>query len=66
MVWCAIFYAGTASWVSWLVCRPLIRLNAERYAREADLRFALVRLNEHTESVALYDGETKITACNVN
>ena len=37
MVWCAIFYAGTASWVSWLVGRPLIRLNAERYAREADL-----------------------------
>ena len=57
MVWCAIFYAGTASWVSWLVGRPLIRLNAERYAREADLRFALVRLNEHTDSVALYAGE---------
>ena len=57
MVWCAIFYAGTASWLSWLVGRPLIRLNAERYAREADLRFALVRLNEHTDSVALYGGE---------
>jgi vitamin B12/bleomycin/antimicrobial peptide transport system ATP-binding/permease protein len=57
MVWCAIFYAGTASWVSWLVGRPLIRLNAERYAREADLRFELVRLNEHTDSVALYGGE---------
>jgi putative ATP-binding cassette transporter len=57
MVWCAIFYSGTASWVSWLVGRPLIRLNAERYAREADLRFALVRLNEHTDSVALYGGE---------
>jgi len=57
MVWCAIFYAGTASWVSWLVGRPLIRLNAERYAREADLRFALVRLNEHADSVALYVGE---------
>ena len=57
MVWCAIFYAGTASWVSWLVGRPLIRLNAERYAREADLRFALVRLNEHTDSMALYGGE---------
>jgi putative ATP-binding cassette transporter len=57
MVWCAIFYAGTASWVRWLVGRPMIRLNAERYAREADLRFALVRLNEHTDSVALYGGE---------
>ena len=57
MVWCALFYAGTASWLSWLVGRPLIQLNAERYAREADLRYALVRLNEHSDSVALYGGE---------
>ncbi len=57
MVWCAIFYASTASWVSWLVGKPLIRLNSDRYSREADLRFALVRLNEHSDSVALYGGE---------
>jgi vitamin B12/bleomycin/antimicrobial peptide transport system ATP-binding/permease protein len=57
MVWCAIFYAGTASWVSWLVGRPLIRLNSERYSREAELRFGLVRLSEHSDSVALYGGE---------
>jgi vitamin B12/bleomycin/antimicrobial peptide transport system ATP-binding/permease protein len=57
MVWCALLYAGTASWLSWRVGRPLIQLNSERYAREADLRFALVRLNEHSDSVALYGGE---------
>ena len=57
MVWCALLYAGTASWLSWRVGRPLIELNSERYAREADLRFALVRLNEHSDSVALYGGE---------
>jgi putative ATP-binding cassette transporter len=57
MVWCALIYAGTASWLSWRVGRPLIDLNSERYAREADLRFALVRLNEHSDSVALYGGE---------
>ena len=57
MVWCALLYAGTASWLSWLVGRPLIELNSERYAREADLRFALMRLNEHSDSVALYGGE---------
>jgi vitamin B12/bleomycin/antimicrobial peptide transport system ATP-binding/permease protein len=57
LVWCAVFYAATASWISWLVGRPLIRLNAERYAREAELRYALVRLNEHSDSVALYGGE---------
>jgi vitamin B12/bleomycin/antimicrobial peptide transport system ATP-binding/permease protein len=57
LVWCAIFYAATASWISWLVGRPLIRLNAERYAREADLRYALVRVNECSDSIALYGGE---------
>jgi putative ATP-binding cassette transporter len=57
MVWCALIYAGTASWVSWRVGSPLIALNTERYSREADLRFALVRLNEHSDSVALYGGE---------
>jgi putative ATP-binding cassette transporter len=30
---------------------------AERYAREADLRFAIVRVSESAESVALYSGE---------
>jgi len=58
MVWSALIYAGTASWLSWLVGRPLIRLNAEHYATEADLRFALVWLNEHIDSVALYGGES--------
>jgi vitamin B12/bleomycin/antimicrobial peptide transport system ATP-binding/permease protein len=57
MVWCALLYAGTASWLSWRVGRPLIDLNSERYSREADLRFALVRLNEHSDSVTLFGGE---------
>jgi putative ATP-binding cassette transporter len=45
LVWCALFYAGAASFLSWRVGRPLISLNAERYAREAEFRFALVRVN---------------------
>jgi putative ATP-binding cassette transporter len=57
MVWCALIYAGTASWLSWRVGSPLIDLNSERYSREADLRFALVRLNEHTDSITLSGGE---------
>jgi putative ATP-binding cassette transporter len=57
MVWCALASAGAASWLSWLVGRPLIPLNAERYAQEAELRFALVHLNEHIDNVALYGGE---------
>ena len=57
MVWCALFYAGTASLLSWLVGRPLIALDAERYAREANLRFALVRANEQMEGITIYGGE---------
>ncbi|MDP8918930.1 MAG: ABC transporter ATP-binding protein/permease, partial [Pseudomonadota bacterium] len=57
MVWVAVGYAGIGSGLTWLVGRPLIRLNTVRYAREADLRFALVRVNESAESVALYNGE---------
>lgn len=57
MVWCALLYAGIASLASWLVGRPLIRLDSERYAREAQLRFALVRVNEDLEGIALFGGE---------
>jgi putative ATP-binding cassette transporter len=57
MVWVAVGYAGIGSGLTWLVGRPLIRLNTIRYAREAELRFALVRVNESAESVALYNGE---------
>jgi len=57
LVWTALVYAGTASWLSWRVGRPLIALNAERYAREARLRFALVRVSEHIDGIALYGGE---------
>jgi putative ATP-binding cassette transporter len=57
MVWCAIGYAAAGSWLTWRVGRPLVGLNAARYAREAALRFALVRVSESAESVALYGGE---------
>jgi putative ATP-binding cassette transporter len=57
LVWCALFYAGTASFFSWFVGRPLINLNAERYAREAEFRFGLVRVNEDIDGITLYRGE---------
>ena len=57
LVWCALLYAGAGSFLSWLVGRPLISLNAEHYAREADFRFALVRVNEELEGITLYGGE---------
>ena len=58
MVWAAVFYAGSASLLSYFVGRKLIGLNSERYAREADLRYGLMRVNEHVDAIALAAGET--------
>lgn len=57
MVWAAILYSGTASWLSWMVGRPLIALNGDRYAREADLRYSLMRVNEQLDAIAVSAGE---------
>ncbi len=57
MVWCAIAYALVGSLLTWRAGHPLIGLNAELYAREAELRFALVRVSESAESIALFGGE---------
>jgi len=57
MVWSALLYAATASWLSWRVGRPLIGLNAERYAQEAEFRFALVRVSDNADGIALGGGE---------
>jgi putative ATP-binding cassette transporter len=57
MVWAAVVYAGSASLLSYWVGRNLIDRNADRYAREADLRFSLVRVNEHIDAISLAAGE---------
>jgi len=57
MLWAAIAYAAVGSLLSYFVGHGLVRRNADRYAREADLRFALVRVNEHVDGIALAAGE---------
>ncbi len=57
MLWAAIIYALTGSLVSYWVGRGLIARNAFRYAREADLRVAMVRINEHLDDITLAAGE---------
>ena len=57
MLWAAIAYAAVGSLVSYIVGRGLVHRNADRYAREADLRSALVRVNEHVDGIALASGE---------
>ena len=57
MLWAAILYAGFGSVMSYWVGGDLIGRNADRYAREADLRFSLVRVNEHVDGISLAEGE---------
>ena len=57
MVWCAIAFAFAGSALTWWVGRPMIDDNAARYAREAEMRFALVRVGESAEGITLYGGE---------
>lgn len=56
MVWVAIVYAVFGSWLAHKIGRPLIGLNFFQQKYEADLRFALVRMRENAEGIALYGG----------
>ncbi len=57
MVWSAVVYALIGSLASFRVGYSLIRSNAERYGREAELRSALVRVSDHIGTIALHRGE---------
>ena len=59
MVWVALGYAAIGTWLTHLVGKPLVKLNFDQERYEADFRFALVRLRENTEGVALYHGENE-------
>ena len=59
MFWAAVLYSGLGSVAAHYVGRPLIRLNYRQQAVEADFRFALVRLREAAETIALYGGEAQ-------
>jgi putative ATP-binding cassette transporter len=57
MMWAAVLYALAGSWATYLIGRPLVRINfaLERY--NADFRYRMVRIRENAESIALYRGE---------
>ncbi|KAF1069632.1 MAG: Vitamin B12 transport ATP-binding protein BacA [Pseudomonas citronellolis] len=57
MFWAALLYALVGSWLTHLIARRLIGLNNQQQRYEADLRFGLVRVREHAESIALSNGE---------
>ncbi|MBP2291700.1 ABC transporter ATP-binding protein/permease [Azospirillum rugosum] len=59
MVWVALLYAVGGTWLAHKIGRPLARLNFDQQRYEADFRFALVRLRENAESIALQGGEAQ-------
>ncbi len=62
MVWVALVYSLAGTWLTHRIGRPLIGINFAQQRREADFRFALVRLRENAEGVALHGGEADETA----
>ena len=58
LVYFLVLYASAGTLVTlWLFGRPLTLLNFRQLQREADLRFALIRVRENAEAIALYRGE---------
>ena len=62
MVWAAVIYAGLGALMSNIVGSKLAGLNAERYSKEADLRFSLMQANENLEAITLARAEDNIRA----
>lgn len=59
LVLAAVVYATTGTMATLVLGRRLMGLNFEQLKREADLRYELIRVREHAESIALYHGGTK-------
>ncbi len=57
MVWVALIYSVLGTWLTHLVGRPLAAMNFRQQRVEADFRYALVRVRENVEGIALYHGE---------
>ena len=57
MFYLAIIYAVLGTAATFVLGRPLVRLNFRQQRFEADFRFSLIRVREHSESIALYRGQ---------
>jgi putative ATP-binding cassette transporter len=57
MLWAALVYAGGCALLTWWLGRRLPAIHMDRNAVEADHRFALIRMRENSEAIALLRGE---------
>lgn len=58
LVWIALLYAAMGTFVAHLIGRPLIALDFDKQRREADFRFAIARVADHAEPIAMMGGES--------
>jgi putative ATP-binding cassette transporter len=58
LVWLALIYAVTASFLGWLIGRPLTSATDAKQTSEANFRFSLVTSQEHSLSIAMIHGES--------
>lgn len=57
LLWGTLFFAVTGSLLTYIVGAPLVKLHNTRYSREADFRFAVVRVAEGAQEIAFARGE---------
>jgi vitamin B12/bleomycin/antimicrobial peptide transport system ATP-binding/permease protein len=55
--WVALILSIVGTWLTHLIGKPLVQLDFRQERYEADFRFALARLREYSEQVALLRGE---------
>lgn len=58
LVWTALAYASIGTLLAHLIGRPLIPLDFNQQRRESDFRFAIARVADHAEPIAIMGGET--------
>jgi putative ATP-binding cassette transporter len=59
LVWAAVAYAALGTLLTYLLGRPLVRLNQDRLSHEADFRFGLVRVREGGNRAKVSRGENE-------
>ncbi|MBP0443955.1 ABC transporter ATP-binding protein/permease [Roseomonas sp. SSH11] len=59
LVWVALAYSALGTWLTHLIGRKLITLNFVQERVEADFRYALVRVRDNVEGIALHRGEAE-------
>ncbi len=59
LVGVAVVYAVFGTFMCFVIARRLVGLHYDKYQKEADLRYGLVRVRDNAESIAFYRGEKR-------